>query len=183
MAQRNASTQSRKSLDIAKPEVAPASPHEDKFWNTPVATARSLRFTDNLLDEELQAGDISEISSRSPNPLNPPLTWINRSVSPFLDVEEFSRNDLNDTLSVASPQPPNDVQLYDVSITAPHNEDRGDEEHIRRSSEVERDSPSVCFASQPSPAAGMNADIVSQTYGMKIKVNSEVERIIVSLTD
>jgi hypothetical protein len=161
---------------MPEPEVSPpASPHEDRFWGAPVATARTLRFTDNLLDKELQAGNTSGISLRS---LDPPSPSTNHSVSPLLDVEELSENDPNDTLDVASP---NEAQLYDASITSSHNEDR-DEEPMHRSSEVEGNSPSVDFTSQQSPAAGLNADM-SQTHAMKIKVNSEVERITVSLTD
>lgn len=169
-------TQSQKFPDIPKPEVShPASPHEDRFWGAPVATARTLCFTDNLLHEELQAGNISGISLRS---LDPPSPLTNHSVSPLLDVEEPPENDPNDTFDASQ----NEVQLYDASIPSSQNEDR-DEEPMRRSSEVEGNSPSaVDLASQQSLPAVPNADM-SQTHAMKIKVNSEVERITVSLTD
>jgi hypothetical protein len=161
---------------VPKPEAAPpTSPHEDKFWNTPVATARALRFTDNLMDEEMEAGDISEISLKSPKPPT-------RSSSRF-DIEEDSENNLEPTLDIPSPQATckNGGQPDDSTVS----------DHKEKDNDAGGDTPEVQkmrAASQPSSATVVDADVVSPMLGpsmyghvgTKIRVNSEVERIVVS---
>ncbi|KAF5386257.1 hypothetical protein D9615_002432 [Tricholomella constricta] len=49
-----------------KPKAPPLSPQEDSIWNTPAAAARTLRFTDNLMDEQVDLGDITTNSFSSP---------------------------------------------------------------------------------------------------------------------
>jgi hypothetical protein len=41
---------------------------EEMFWNTPAASARTLRFTEKLMDEEVDINDMSVISFTSPVP-------------------------------------------------------------------------------------------------------------------
>ncbi|KAG2342545.1 hypothetical protein BDR05DRAFT_934910 [Suillus weaverae] len=41
---------------------------EEKFWNTPAASARTLRFTEKLMDEEVDINDVSIMSFTSPVP-------------------------------------------------------------------------------------------------------------------
>ena len=48
-----------------------SSPHEEKFWNTRVTAARTLRFADNLMDEQVDLGDITTTSFMSPLPPSP----------------------------------------------------------------------------------------------------------------
>ncbi|KIJ19009.1 hypothetical protein PAXINDRAFT_175077 [Paxillus involutus ATCC 200175] len=45
--------------------------HEDAFWSTPAASPRRLRFTDKLLEEEPDFGEIAELSFDSPGPAPP----------------------------------------------------------------------------------------------------------------
>ncbi|KAL4074271.1 hypothetical protein J3A83DRAFT_4358072 [Scleroderma citrinum] len=48
-----------------------ADPQEDAFWFTPATPARTLRFTDKLMDEEVDFGEVSTISFDSPGPAAP----------------------------------------------------------------------------------------------------------------
>ncbi|KAG6891730.1 hypothetical protein C0992_006150 [Termitomyces sp. T32_za158] len=69
---------SRRLVSIVPPPsqaLTPSSPQEDSFWNTPATRAKTLRFTDNilnttdsLLNEQINLGDISSISCLSPEP-------------------------------------------------------------------------------------------------------------------
>ncbi|KAI6098970.1 hypothetical protein EDD16DRAFT_1718238 [Pisolithus croceorrhizus] len=43
--------------------------HEDAFWSTPATPARTLRFSEKLMDEEIKFGDLSTISFESPEPV------------------------------------------------------------------------------------------------------------------
>lgn len=45
--------------------------HEDAFWSTPAASARTLRFTDRLLEEEPDFAELSAMSFDSPGPAPP----------------------------------------------------------------------------------------------------------------
>ena len=49
----------------------PSSPQEEKFWTTPLGPSRTLHFTDNLMDELVELGDISTTSFQSPLPMQP----------------------------------------------------------------------------------------------------------------
>ena len=63
------------SSDQESPEVPsvalPSSPQEEKFWTTPLGPSRTLQFTDNLMDELVDLGDISTTSFQSPLPMQP----------------------------------------------------------------------------------------------------------------
>ncbi|KAJ3508884.1 hypothetical protein NLJ89_g5516 [Agrocybe chaxingu] len=48
------------------PDASPASSREENRWTTPGEPSRVLRFTDNLLDEEVNLGDVSTTSFGSP---------------------------------------------------------------------------------------------------------------------
>ncbi|KAH7908607.1 hypothetical protein BJ138DRAFT_1115696 [Hygrophoropsis aurantiaca] len=69
-------TEAKSQPNRAKPPAkvrAPVSPpkpepQEENFWNTPAASARTLRFTDNLLKEEVDLEDVSMMSFTTPVP-------------------------------------------------------------------------------------------------------------------
>lgn len=48
------------------PPLSPSLPQEEKFWGTRGEPSRTLRFSENLLDEEVNLGDISTASFGSP---------------------------------------------------------------------------------------------------------------------
>ncbi|KAH0827606.1 hypothetical protein J3R83DRAFT_4331 [Lanmaoa asiatica] len=59
------------SKSIPKPSLSPSpepESHEDAFWLTPAAPARTLRFTDRLLEEEPDFAELSKMSFDSPGP-------------------------------------------------------------------------------------------------------------------
>ena len=167
---------------MTRPEVdSSVSPHEDKFWNIPVATARTLRFTDDLMDEKMEVGDVSEISLKSPKLLS---ASTSRSSSPRLDIEEYSGNDLDHASDSSLRE--TCIQLVNSTISHHEKEDEESQRHRDRG-----DNPAVRQASQPSSDAVLDTQIVLPvldpslhgTLGSKIRVNSVVERIVVSLTD
>ena len=49
----------------------PSSSQEEKFWTTPLGPSRTLHFTDNLMDELVDLGDISTTSFQSPLSMQP----------------------------------------------------------------------------------------------------------------
>ena len=49
-----------------KAPASPTSPQEDKFWGTKGEPSRTLRFSENLLDEEINIGDVSSTSFGTP---------------------------------------------------------------------------------------------------------------------
>ncbi|KJA27774.1 hypothetical protein HYPSUDRAFT_62813 [Hypholoma sublateritium FD-334 SS-4] len=49
-----------------KAPASPTSPQEDKFWATKGEPSRTLRFSENLLDEEVNIGDVSSSSFGTP---------------------------------------------------------------------------------------------------------------------
>ncbi|KAF8135588.1 hypothetical protein EV363DRAFT_1159092 [Boletus edulis] len=56
---------------ILRPSLSPSPEpenHEDAFWSTPAASARTLRFTDRLLEEDPDFAELSTISFDSPEP-------------------------------------------------------------------------------------------------------------------
>lgn len=62
------------SKPIPKPALSPSPEpenHEDAFWSTPAASARTLRFTDRLLEEDPDFAKLSAISFDSPGPAPP----------------------------------------------------------------------------------------------------------------
>jgi hypothetical protein len=152
------------------PSVAlPSSPQEEKFWTTPLGPSRTLHFTDNLMDELVDLGDISTASFQSPLPMQPtsklgPLGTLALFDAPFMsnltpekdkdrenddDRQEDGCKDLNSTLGVDDPPV--------TPTVAPHL----DTKDMNKK-------PDNQIAETPSRQR-------------RIRVNIEVERIIVSM--
>ncbi|KAH7888457.1 hypothetical protein F5I97DRAFT_1924997 [Phlebopus sp. FC_14] len=72
------------------PPQPEAEPQEDAFWSTPAASARTLRFTDRLIEEEPDFGDVSMMSFDSPGPAPPQSVFSNLVAGESLggDVDE-----------------------------------------------------------------------------------------------
>ncbi|KAI6038478.1 hypothetical protein EDC04DRAFT_3090761 [Pisolithus marmoratus] len=51
------------------PPAGESDTHEDAFWSTPSLPARTLHFSEKLMDEEIKFGDVSTISFESPEPV------------------------------------------------------------------------------------------------------------------
>ena len=72
--------------------TSPDSP-QDKFWNTPMGPSRTLKFTDNLMDEHVDLNDISMTFSSpgGPSPLQGDLSIMEDDtimMAPVRPVEE-----------------------------------------------------------------------------------------------
>jgi len=159
-----------------------------------VTTARTLCFTENILDEEMEAGDTSGFSLQG---LEPPSTLTSRpDRSPPPESQEDSENILDHTLDVASLQTPCENSVRLDGSTTPHDngeggEDKGDRHNGHNGFEPECDDPTVRKMppeSQPSVAAAVNTGFVHgpssyDPVDAKIRMNSAVERIVVSVLD
>lgn len=156
--------------------------HEDMFWNTPAASTRPLRFTDNLLDEEVT--DLADISMASfaspmPPPRKPPPDYVeeydesglqNQSIAPVDftssypddDREESSIVDEEDKTVILKKQPP---------LPSPPTFQRSPSPIIDPEPPAEVHQPDV----QTNPVE------TPKVKTSKIKVTAEVERIVVRL--
>ncbi|PPQ64991.1 hypothetical protein CVT26_015700 [Gymnopilus dilepis] len=160
----------------ASPKL-PSSHHEDKFWTSPGGPARALRFSDNLLDEEVSIGDISTGSFGTPQPpsLKPTnLFGIGKSFLP--DDDE-----------------PTIVHHKPLFGAEPSGNEKVEKEDGKEDLLEEKPAPSPVLdrpPSSPSPPAvplppspkasnsGEITDTPKPGRPRKIRVNIEVERII-----
>ncbi|KAG6854063.1 hypothetical protein C0991_011041 [Blastosporella zonata] len=153
-----------------KAPPSPSSSQEDSFWNTPAATARTLRFTDNIMDaesllhEQVDLGDISSASFTSPMP-----TSRSMRVSPQDDSLQISPNTLfpidddNETKE-------EDEEEYEAEA--------GEDEKtvvMKRPNPEPQIPPALSDAQELTPETP--ASDTPGTKSSKVKINSEVERI------
>jgi hypothetical protein len=156
---------------------------EEMFWNTPAASARTLRFTDKLMDEEVDINDISVISFTSPVPRP-------RSVLSSLGLPA---ND--DSLVIGG----RDTRPDESVILDPADED----ELVKEGDELEMDdeeqtivltklpqllSPKPTPAERNTPPETPQPELQTpavvppgSTRKPKVSMNSEIERIVVSI--
>ncbi|KAL4080233.1 hypothetical protein V8B97DRAFT_718024 [Scleroderma yunnanense] len=128
-----------------------ADPQEDAFWFTPATPARTLRFTDKLMDEEVDFGEVSTISFDSPGPAAP------RSV--FASLATGKSPDNEDLADVTTPDDSIfglGVQRDDVSNEKSQDAFDGEgEEHVSSQLDVSEDEEQTVvlkkFAPTPPP--------------------------------
>jgi len=158
------------------------------FWNTPAASARTLRFTDKLMDEEVDINDVSVISFTSPVPRP-------RSVLSSLGLpadEDFIDDGGRDTMPNESvmPDPPDEEELAEegneqevddadaeqtvVLKTLPSSPPQN---HRRAESNAPSEIPLLAQPELQIPAAVPPESARKPT----VRMNSEIERIVVSL--
>ena len=163
--------------------VPPASSCEDKFWNTPAATARTLRFTDNLIDEEMEVGDPSRLLFKGWKPSSTPP---NRPATRHRDSHDLTHSFDHTTL-----QSGGDVVEPDHGLVSRHTaeDEETQSERLDVLDSEEDDNLAVPILRSASAMAPVSdSDLVlpihrttlSDPVSTKIKVNSEVERIVVS---
>lgn len=138
-----------------KAPASPSSPQEDKFWATKGEPSRTLRFSENLLDEEVNIGDVSSTSFGTPLAQIPRLKILG-------DADE-------DTITQF---PPRDV------LEALDDDDGG--VFSRKNPVPETPQPPM-----PPPIAQTNTPVPPATETptarqRKVKVNVELERIVVN---
>ncbi|KAG5653618.1 hypothetical protein H0H81_011844 [Sphagnurus paluster] len=157
-----------------KPPPPPLSPQEDDFWNTPAVGARTLRFTDNLMDEQVDLGDIttsfiSPIHYSKPGALSPPVRDDSFVQDPLVPLS-FERNDDDDEKGHLEEE--KDISELD-----------GEKKIVLQNHFPEPDITEPGCSPAPKPqevAHETNMPAVLNTPDastVKVKVNSEVERI------
>ena len=145
-----------------------SSPQEEKFWTTPLGPSRTLHFTDNLMDELVDLGDISTTSFQSPLP-----------IQPTSKLGQLST--LGDTALFDAP--------FMSSLTPEKVKDRDDDEQEQEDDCQDNSTLGVDPPATPTLHIGnkdMNKKPDTQTAETpsrqrRIRVNIEVERIIVSM--
>ncbi|KAF8070274.1 hypothetical protein FPV67DRAFT_1009151, partial [Lyophyllum atratum] len=153
----------------------PSSPQEDNFWNTPAAAARTLHFSDNLLDEQVDLGDITTTSFMSPTP-----SVKTGVTSPFM--------------------PPDDSFIYSPPVsTERHEEEETDDQEGEEDEEHDEEDEKTVVLRKPLPESRTPEPQTSHPASLpevsiqesptpfpsgtpgaihgKVRVNSEVERI------
>jgi hypothetical protein len=152
------------------PSVAlPSSPQEEKFWTTPIGPSRTLRFADNLMDELVDISDISTTSFQSPLP------------QPTSELGQLGT--LGDTVLIDAP-----------FMNNPTHQDREDDEDEEKdgckdlNSTLGIDPPATPTVT---PHFNNNKDMnkkpgnqtaeTTSPRQRRIRVNIEIERIIVSI--
>ncbi len=159
------------------PSAEPPDEREETFWNTPGAAARTLHFTgDSLLDEEVDLGDVSTASFGTPVvrqkkilslPVKEGLVECEEE-EPADDVEE--EVEVDEALGAAEDTAEPNVILEKSGI--PHGEGRRPPEPSPEPEELDAGPPSPQGIEPPSAA--------TPHHRHKVKVTTELERIVVS---
>ncbi|KAG6829557.1 hypothetical protein H0H92_004226 [Tricholoma furcatifolium] len=159
----------------SKPPPRPSSPEEDNFWNTPAGAARTLRFSenlmeaDNLLNEQVDLVDTSNVSFTSPVPAS--RTGQASALYPD-DSIQFTPSLLKPPIAEASQQD------NDESFSLPAEDDIHEPEY-----EDEGVGDSTVVLKKPSeqdiPTSPHQPDVENtpSVKKQKIRVNGEVELI------
>ncbi|KAG6857265.1 hypothetical protein H0H87_007098 [Tephrocybe sp. NHM501043] len=147
----------------------PSAPLEDSFWNTPTVSARTLRFTDNIMDtesllnEEDELGDISSASFTSPMP---PLR--NTRLSSLVSSDESLR--FCPTLPTSPHEDTHDEKGDDA--------DAGEDDIIvvLKKPNQESETPEQVSSSSTHGLDPASAPDTASTKWFKLTINSDVER-------
>ncbi|KAL0956058.1 hypothetical protein HGRIS_002227 [Hohenbuehelia grisea] len=173
----------RASLPKAKKPSTPPpeDQQQDEFWSTPAASARAMRFTEiqgNLLDEEVDLPDSSILSIATPIIQRTSA----RPSSDLLDEIEASGSDSvldpdlqEDPISPIAADSPTAV-LEEAQATPQEPSVPTSPEPKKLSNAVSPPSPSV-----PSPKAGPAGKSETPLRQPKVKVTSEMERIVAKI--
>ena len=148
----------------------PSSPQEEKFLTTPLGPSRTLHFTDNLMDEHVDLGDISTTSFQSPLPVQP--------ASKLGQLGTLGDTALFDTPFMSSLTPEKDKDRDD--------DEQEQEDGCKGNSTLRADPPATPTVAPHIDNKDMNKKPDNQTAETpsrqrRIRVNIEVERIIVSM--
>ena len=146
----------------------PLSPHEDKFWSTPATAARTLRFADNLMDEQVDLGDITTTSFMSPLPPSPSIR-----IPPAGEAVTLSEGPV----------------VQDHSFYDDHPDGAKDSIEKANTTVIHESSPPTSQKSDtnpPSPASGANEPdnhtlTIPSVKPPKIPLSAEVERFVVRI--
>ena len=162
--------------ELPKPPLSPSSPQEEKFWDTRGEPSRTLRFSENLLDEEVNLEDISTASFGSPLATPLPslkvLGNVNLLDDPIMtNFPNFNNKDVTDDRQGTQP--------IDSQDPKPSSPDRIGPVVLDVLPDQTESPNSVLSKSELKEDADLTIEIPTSKK-KKIKVNIEVERIIVS---
>lgn len=166
--------------DPKPPTTAPSAEapdeREETFWNTPGAAARTLHFTgDSLLDEEVDLGDVSTTSFGTP---------VVRQKIPSLPVEAqaVEREDEEPADDVEEEDEVDEVlgEADDTAEPTVTFEKPGMPDDEGRSPSEPSPEPEEVGATPPSPQDVEPPMAATPHHRHKVKVTTELERIVVS---
>ncbi|OAX40838.1 hypothetical protein K503DRAFT_798455 [Rhizopogon vinicolor AM-OR11-026] len=159
---------------------------EEMFWNTPAASVRTLRFTEKLMDEEVDINDVSVMSFTSP--VSRPRSVLSSLGLPvdddsFDNGERGTRSDES-----AMPDPPdkevvakecNEQEVYDGEQTVVLKKlpSSSHPEPILAESNTPPETPLPAHPELPTPAAVPPGSARKP----KVRMNSEIERIVTKI--
>jgi hypothetical protein len=158
------------------------------FWNTPAASARTLRFTEKLMDEEVDINDVSVLSFTSPVP-RPRSVLSSLGLPADEDSLDDGGRDARPDESIM-PDPPDEEELAEEGNQ--EEVDDGNEEqtvilkkhplssppkHTPPESNTPADAPLHAHPEPQTPAAVPP----ESARKPKVRMNSEIERIVVSI--
>ncbi|KAG1777023.1 hypothetical protein EV702DRAFT_299960 [Suillus placidus] len=161
---------------------------EERFWNTPAASARTLRFTEKLMDEEVDINDVSIMSFTSPIPRSRSvLSSLGLPVDDdSLDGGEHNIGQGDSVLPDPSDEPEEELRDNELEV------DDGDQEQTV----VLKKLPSS-LPPNPTPPEGTtppetplptNPELQTPTAGPpesvrkpKVRMNVEIEKIVVRI--
>lgn len=173
-----------------KAPQTPTDAHEHSFWNTPAASARTLRFTDDLLtDEQFDPGNLTDPLFASPlSEVKPPpkLLKAGRNVDPVRQLkfattkpsEPLSNN--RGSMSFAFQEP--NLPLEEVVDPEVEANDEEDETIILRKASDTPPCEAIVAPSQAT-AGSLESNIGSseQLKKAKLRITTELEDIIVCI--
>ncbi|KIM45173.1 hypothetical protein M413DRAFT_333398 [Hebeloma cylindrosporum] len=172
-AKREPTTEPREQrAELPKSPLSPSSPQEEKFWGARGEPSRTLRFSENLLDEEVNLGDMSTASFGSPlaTPL-PSLKVLGNIDLPddptITQFANFNNNIISDDREGTQPIDSQDSRLSSPDTSRPVLLDISPAQSPCPTDRAESKEDADVFTAEM-PTAKKK----------KIKVNIEVERII-----
>jgi len=164
-------------MDAAPSPTLPVSSlQEDKFWATPGEPSRILRFTDNLLDEEVNLEDMSSASFSSPLAGSS----VFKPLKLFGDISVTDDEISPQTMPLSPPAIEEDLTPRNIQ----HENKSFETNHVEIAASPDPPVDPQSLPPCPGPENEKNSNTVtagSTTRQHKIKVDEEVERIVVSL--
>ncbi|KAG2153871.1 hypothetical protein DEU56DRAFT_426235 [Suillus clintonianus] len=161
---------------------------EEMFWNTPAASARTLRFTEKLMDEEVDINDVSIMSFTSPVPR--PRSVLSSLGLPVddesLDNEE---HDIGQDDSVM-PDPPDGEELPDNGDELEVNDGDGEQTVVLKKLPLSLPPNPTPLKSATPPETSLPAISELQSPAVvppgsarkpKVRMNAEIEKIVVKI--
>jgi len=180
-----------------RPSAIESDPHEEAFWFTPATSARTLRFSEKLMDEDVDFGDVSTISFDSPGPVTPRSVFASLATGRNLDDDDI------DIAPTADSVHQGDVS--DEQGEGAHFNGENEEEYVSRPVDISEDEdeeqtvvlrkiapspPSQLPDDPPPPTSGTHSGSNEPLVGIqstteqamkasKMRITPELERIVV----